>query len=165
MLNLILCSLLILSGAFLLFFCFFLSGKYKTFIPYITSDAKDITTKQLAFLRILIVLFFFGYITVAILIIINFSIINNIFVAVIFFFGAIFVYLSILIYTKLLNELQNTLRGLMPICAWCKKILNKESKIKSDWQPIDKFIKQKTHLEFTHTICPECYKKKYNDND
>ena len=164
MVNLIVCCLLILCGAFILLICIFRSDTFRSFIPYITSSAKKPVEKLLTLHRILIILFFFGYLAVAVLFIIKYSIINNLFVSIIFFFGAIFVNLSIMIYTKLLNELQITLRGLMPICAWCKKILDNKSKNQSDWKSLDAFIKQKTHLEFTHTICPDCYKKKYGDN-
>ena len=47
------------------------------------------------------------------------------------------------------------LRGLLPICMYCKKIRND----KDYWQQVDAYISDHTDAEFSHGICPECYKK------
>ena len=47
------------------------------------------------------------------------------------------------------------LRGLLPICMYCKKI-------RSDgdyWQQVETYISEHTEAEFSHGICPECYEK------
>ncbi len=49
-----------------------------------------------------------------------------------------------------------TLQGLLPICAWCKKIRNEQPP--SEWVPIERYIAQRTDAEFTHGICPDCAK-------
>lgn len=49
------------------------------------------------------------------------------------------------------------LSGMLPICAWCKKIRNDEGY----WQQIDAYIKSHTDLDFTHGICNDCAKKEY----
>lgn len=62
-----------------------------------------------------------------------------------------------LIYSKLkdaFNEIK-VLRGMIPICAWCKKIRND----KGYWERIEKYISEHTNAEFTHSICPECSDK------
>ncbi|MGB9892399.1 MULTISPECIES: MASE3 domain-containing protein [Thermodesulfovibrio] len=62
---------------------------------------------------------------------------------------------------KLVNELQKALedirvlKGLIPICAWCKKIRNDEGY----WMQLEKYLQEHTEAEFTHSICPECYEK------
>lgn len=48
-----------------------------------------------------------------------------------------------------------TLEGLLPICAWCKKIRD----AKGDWQKLEKYIQDHSKAEFSHGICPECLKK------
>lgn len=48
-----------------------------------------------------------------------------------------------------------TLEGLLPICAWCKKIRDDEGY----WQRIDKYVTEHTAATFTHGICPECESK------
>ncbi|MHB8836967.1 MAG: response regulator [Candidatus Methylomirabilia bacterium] len=63
--------------------------------------------------------------------------------------------------SKLLAQLQDalaqvkTLSGLLPICASCKKIRNKQG----EWQQIESYVRQRTDAEFTHGICPECAKQ------
>ena len=49
-----------------------------------------------------------------------------------------------------------TLSGLLPICAWCKKIRNDNGY----WEKIEMYIKGHSNADFTHGICPECLKEK-----
>ncbi len=55
-----------------------------------------------------------------------------------------------------LSEIK-TLRGLVPICAACKKIRDDEG----FWQSVEKFIEDRTLAEFTHGMCPDCVHKLY----
>ncbi len=48
-----------------------------------------------------------------------------------------------------------TLKGLLPICAVCKKIRDDDG----FWQQVETYIKDRTDTEFTHCLCPNCYKK------
>jgi len=48
-----------------------------------------------------------------------------------------------------------TLRGLIPICASCKKI-------RSDtgyWQQLEEYLAEHSEADFTHGLCPECLKQ------
>lgn len=62
---------------------------------------------------------------------------------------------------KLIKELQKalenvkTLKGLIPICAWCKKIRNDEGY----WIKLETYLKEHTEADFSHSICPDCYEK------
>ena len=47
------------------------------------------------------------------------------------------------------------LSGLLPICAWCKKIRDDGGY----WKKVEDYIKEHTDASFTHGICPECLKK------
>jgi hypothetical protein len=47
-----------------------------------------------------------------------------------------------------------TLEGLLPICAWCKKIRCED--MPAEWVPIERYVAQRTAAEFTHGICPDC---------
>jgi len=64
---------------------------------------------------------------------------------------------------KLILELQsaladvNTLSGLVPICANCKKIRDD----KGYWTQVEAYIQQRTPARFSHGICPDCAKKLY----
>ena len=55
----------------------------------------------------------------------------------------------------------NTLKGLLPICANCKKIRDG----KDHWEQIESYIREHSEAELTHSICPECAKKLYPDLD
>jgi hypothetical protein len=45
-----------------------------------------------------------------------------------------------------------TLRGLLPICAWCKRIRDEGQA----WHSVEKYIQAHTDAAFTHGICPTC---------
>lgn len=66
---------------------------------------------------------------------------------------------------KILQELQialeniKTLRGLLPICAYCKKIRNDQGY----WEQVETYIKSHSLADFTHGICPDCMKKLENE--
>ncbi len=47
----------------------------------------------------------------------------------------------------------NQLRGLIPICSYCKKV-------RSDgnyWQQVEAYVAARSEALFSHTICPDCY--------
>jgi len=57
---------------------------------------------------------------------------------------------------KALDEVK-TLRGIVPICASCKKIRDD----KGYWNQVEKYVGEHSEAEFSHSICPECVKKLY----
>ncbi len=50
-----------------------------------------------------------------------------------------------------LDEIQQ-LKGLLPICCYCKKIRDD----KGYWEQIDTYFHKKSAIEFSHGICPDC---------
>lgn len=64
---------------------------------------------------------------------------------------------------KIILELQdairkvNTLKGLIPICANCKKIRDDQGY----WSNVESYIADHAEVEFTHGICPDCLNKLY----
>jgi GAF domain-containing protein len=48
-----------------------------------------------------------------------------------------------------------TLEGLLPICAWCKRIRDD----KGYWDQVEAYIHKSTGADFTHGICPQCLEK------
>ena len=64
---------------------------------------------------------------------------------------------------KLIAELQDalsqvqTLRGLVPICASCKKIRDDEG----FWHQVEVYVRDRSLAEFSHAICPECMQELY----
>jgi hypothetical protein len=63
----------------------------------------------------------------------------------------------------LIFKLQSTsaevklLRGILPICSFCKKIRND----KGYWEQVEIYVRQHSAAEFSHSICPECLDKHY----
>jgi DNA-binding response OmpR family regulator len=47
------------------------------------------------------------------------------------------------------------LRGMLPICAWCKKIRNDQNY----WQQVEEYVSQHADVSFSHGICPTCYER------
>jgi preprotein translocase subunit YajC len=66
---------------------------------------------------------------------------------------------------NIIQELQaalaevTTLRGIIPICASCKKVRDD----KGYWNQIETYIRDHSEANFSHGICPECAKKLYPD--
>lgn len=52
-----------------------------------------------------------------------------------------------------------SLKGLLPICANCKKVRDD----KGYWNRIESYIEKHSDAEFSHGICPECLDKLYGD--
>jgi len=52
-------------------------------------------------------------------------------------------------------EKVKTLHGLLPICAWCKRIRDD----KGYWSQVEAYIHAHTGADFTHGICPDCFEK------
>jgi DNA-binding response OmpR family regulator len=50
------------------------------------------------------------------------------------------------------------LKGLLPICMFCKKIRNDENY----WQKVEEYLAEHTGADFSHSICPECLEKHYS---
>jgi len=53
---------------------------------------------------------------------------------------------------RLLGVEVKVLKGLLPVCANCKKIRDE----KNVWHPIERYIAEHSEAEFSHGICPEC---------
>ncbi|KQC12014.1 MAG: hypothetical protein APR63_03600 [Desulfuromonas sp. SDB] len=66
---------------------------------------------------------------------------------------------------KLISDLKeslkkiNTLKGLLPICPVCKKIKDDEGY----WHQVENYLNDHSDMEFSHAICPECFRKLYPD--
>ena len=65
------------------------------------------------------------------------------------------------IYTKLKEALDEikTLQGILPICAYCKKIRNDGGY----WKQVEEYISDHTDAKFSHGICPACFEKEMKE--
>lgn len=61
----------------------------------------------------------------------------------------------------LLLELQasvaevKVLKGILPICASCKRIRGDDGK----WEQVESYVREHTNAEFSHGLCPDCAKR------
>jgi hypothetical protein len=58
-----------------------------------------------------------------------------------------------------LAEVQ-TLEGLLPICGWCKQIRDDNGY----WNGIEQYFAERSHVHFTHGICPSCRAKYFGES-
>jgi PAS domain S-box-containing protein len=62
---------------------------------------------------------------------------------------------------RLISELKDalasikTLKGLIPVCAWCRKVRDDRGYLRN----LEAYIKEHTEAKITHGICPECMAK------
>jgi len=61
---------------------------------------------------------------------------------------------------KALLEIK-ALKGILPICASCKKIRDDQG----SWNRIESYISDRSEAKFSHGICPECAKILYPEID
>jgi DNA-binding response OmpR family regulator len=47
------------------------------------------------------------------------------------------------------------LEGLLPICAYCKRIRDGTAQ----WESIERYVEARSEAQFSHGYCPDCYEK------
>ncbi len=62
--------------------------------------------------------------------------------------------------TQALSEVE-TLTGLLPICAWCKKVRDDDGY----WRQVDDYFRRRSQIRFTHGMCSDCSDKFREDVD
>jgi hypothetical protein len=66
---------------------------------------------------------------------------------------------------ELMRQLQEALAevrrlsGLLPICAWCKKIRDDGGY----WKQVETYLAEHTNASFSHSLCPECAHAHFGD--
>jgi PAS domain S-box-containing protein len=51
----------------------------------------------------------------------------------------------------------STLRALLPICSYCKRIRDD----KKYWRSVEEYLATHTQIRFSHGICPNCFTKAF----
>jgi PAS domain S-box-containing protein len=54
-----------------------------------------------------------------------------------------------------------TLRGILPICSFCKKVRDEKGR----WEHLDVYVQKYSEASISHGVCPECIKEHYPDLD
>jgi len=50
-----------------------------------------------------------------------------------------------------------TLRGLLPVCAWCRRVRDD----RGYWDQLEAYVAAHSDAEFSHGMCPDCYRTRY----
>lgn len=61
--------------------------------------------------------------------------------------------------TRALRARVRTLEGLLPTCAFCKDIRDKDG----NWHQIEEYVTSRTQARFSHGVCPTCATLHYGD--
>ena len=156
---------MILTGAVVMLFSLVKAKDLHILTPFIPERIKPEIIRALRLHRGLMLFFLLGYCVVAGVFFLRLPFVGELLVGLVFLLGAIFVLLGLHIQTRMLLEIKNTLHGLLPICASCKKIRHADGDPHdpASWSTVEKFISAKTSADFTHSICPDCLKKLYPD--
>ncbi|MBD3167993.1 MAG: response regulator [candidate division Zixibacteria bacterium] len=51
------------------------------------------------------------------------------------------------------------LQGIIPICAWCKKIRDDGQY----WHALEEYLSENSEAQFSHSICPDCREKQFGE--
>lgn len=58
-------------------------------------------------------------------------------------------------YEELQRRVGRTLSGLLPVCAWCRRIRDGED----HWQPLETYVQSRFAAKVTHGLCPDCERR------
>ena len=58
-----------------------------------------------------------------------------------------------------LTERVRTLEGILPMCAYCRRIRDEKNR----YQSLEDYVSDKTPAQFSHGVCPDCAKKHFPD--
>jgi K+-sensing histidine kinase KdpD len=61
--------------------------------------------------------------------------------------------------SRQLRQRVRLLEGILPICAGCKSIRDEQN----HWVQIEGYITAHSSAQFSHSLCPECFKKYYGE--
>lgn len=54
--------------------------------------------------------------------------------------------------------LKRIVSGILPICSFCKYI-----RMDDRWVPLDSFLRDHSHVDFSHGVCPLCAAENYGE--
>ena len=155
----------VLAGAIIILNCIVKARTLKESIPLISKASRSMAERHLKQHRSLMIFLFIGYALVVVAFALRLPFMTDILASAMFLFVAAFIYMKVSIETKLLSGMYETLRGLLPICAKCKKIRepNSDGSDRKSWRRIEEYVSAHSDAKFTHGYCPQCYEDEMNN--
>jgi hypothetical protein len=80
-------------------------------------------------------------------------------IRIVVFVGFAFLLDRVAMQTRTLAHQVRVLRGLLPICGFCKRIRDEGGQ----WKPFEWYISEHSEARFSHTFCPECGREHYGE--
>jgi hypothetical protein len=76
--------------------------------------------------------------------------------------GSVIVFLALWVarlseHERALEREVQTMKGLLPICTFCKSIRNDSG----EWEHLERFIARRSEAQFSHGVCPSCQSTHY----
>lgn len=148
----------ILCGAAIIGVSIFYLQRIFRATPLIAERSRRYAEVTLRVNRLLMLFFLVGYLVVAASILGGLLQIGVFSVSLIFLLGAVFVLLATFLHARMIDEIQRTIQGLLPICMECKKIRVEggDSADQEAWKEIESYISQRAQVRFSHGLCPQC---------
>lgn len=108
-----------------------------------------------------------GYVAVIAAFVSGFALLSETFVSIIFLSVAIFVFMGVDVQSRLLDEVEQTIEDILPICAKCKKIRDAQSDPddQESWSLMENYIAEKMDVGFSHGYCPQCFDEEIKNID
>jgi hypothetical protein len=78
-------------------------------------------------------------------------------IRIIVFVGFAYLVNKVAVQKRELEKEVQTLKGILPICSFCKKIRNPNG----DWESLESYITRRSEAEFSHGVCPDCCRTQY----
>ena len=150
----------VLVATILISICFAKAKMLKESLPLLGKSYRPNAEKHLRQYYALMGFFIFGYLLAILAFFLHLPFINELFTSMLFLLIAVFIYLKVILETNIFMGLQETLKGLLPICAQCKKICppNSDPNNPNSWVSIEVYVSEHSDAKFTHGYCPNCFK-------
>jgi hypothetical protein len=154
-------SIVIATGAGIMAACILHIGEVRDIVALTMEPDRGWLLKRVRLHRLLMMLFLLAYAVVILCCLTGWKAMNEAIIAAVFFLGAAFIYIGILMQNRMSTAMLQTIRGLIPICAWCKRIRSDAPGERGGppWQSVETYLARRAPVDFTHGICPDCVKK------
>jgi len=151
-------GIVITAGAGIMIACIIHIGEVRSMVALALEPDRSWLLRRVKIHRALMIFFLTAYVAAALCCLTGFEKVTAAIVPAVFFLGAAFIYLGILMQNRMSAAMLHTLRGLIPICAWCKRIHATPSGQDGEpsWQSVETYIARRAPVDFSHGICPEC---------
>ena len=157
----IICSLVVAAGAGIMVACVYRVGEVRGTLALTLEPNRGWLLRRIRIHRTLMGLFLAAYVAVIAGCLFDVKFVSESVMAILLFLSAAFIYLGISIQNRMSHAMLQTIGGLIPMCAWCKRVRTEggEQRVGPDWETVETYLARRVPVDFTHDICPDCQQK------